>query len=72
MAGRSAQPGYGTLACGVTLFTLAQGARPRFGKRGAGQESDPEFLDRIQALAAPFSLAEGETKTLSLKLNAVP
>ena len=37
-----------------------------------GQESDPEFLDRIRALAAPFSLAEGEAKTLSLKLNAVP
>jgi hypothetical protein len=37
-----------------------------------GQESDPDFLDRIQALAARFSLTEGETKTLNLKLNALP
>jgi hypothetical protein len=37
-----------------------------------GQESDPEFLDRIQTLAARFSLAEGESKTLNLKLNPAP
>jgi hypothetical protein len=37
-----------------------------------GQESDPDFLDRIQAIAARFSLTEGETKTLNLKLNALP
>ncbi len=38
----------------------------------AGEASDPEFLDRIQTLATRFTLGEGETKTLDLKLNSLP
>jgi uncharacterized protein (DUF2141 family) len=36
------------------------------------QESDLDFLARIQTLAMRFSLADGERKTLNLKLNTVP
>ena len=35
-------------------------------EQGAG--TDPEFLDRVKDRATEFSLADGETKTLSLKL----
>ena len=37
-----------------------------------GQERDPEFLDRIQALATRFALGEGESHTLDLKLHTAP
>jgi hypothetical protein len=37
-----------------------------------GQERDPDFLDRIQTLATRFSLGEGETQTLNLKLHTAP
>jgi hypothetical protein len=37
-------------------------------EQGAG--TDPEFLDRVKDRATEFSLADGETKTLSLKLVA--
>jgi hypothetical protein len=35
-------------------------------EQGAG--TDPEFLDRVKDRATEFSLGDGETKTLSLKL----
>jgi hypothetical protein len=34
-----------------------------------GESSDPEFLERIRAKATRFSLSEGETKSIDLKLN---
>ena len=37
-------------------------------KMEPGQNTDPEFLDRIRARATSFSLIEGETKTLELKV----
>jgi hypothetical protein len=37
-----------------------------------GQERDAEFLDRIQTSATPFTLGEGGTRILSLKLNTPP
>ena len=37
-----------------------------------GQETDPEFLDRIQSRVARLSLGEGETKVLDLKLSTAP
>jgi hypothetical protein len=37
-----------------------------------GQERDLEFLDRIQTLATPFALGEGETRMLNLKLHTSP
>jgi len=37
-----------------------------------GEEHDVEFLDRIQTLATPFVLGEGETQTLNLKLHTAP
>jgi hypothetical protein len=33
-----------------------------------GQESDPEFLERLRSLATPFSLGEGEQRSVSLKI----
>jgi hypothetical protein len=39
-------------------------------EQGAG--TDPEFLDRIKDRATEFSLNDGETKTLSLKLVTSP
>jgi hypothetical protein len=38
-------------------------------KMEPGQNTDPEFLDRIRARATSFSLIEGETKTLELKVT---
>jgi hypothetical protein len=35
------------------------------------QTSDPDYLDRIQNRASRFSLGEGETKTLDLKLATI-
>jgi carboxypeptidase family protein len=35
-----------------------------------GESSDPEFLERIRSKATPFSVNEGETKTLDLKLSS--
>ena len=35
-----------------------------------GEGSDPEFLERIRAKAMAFSLSEGETKSIDLKLNS--
>jgi hypothetical protein len=35
-----------------------------------GDATDPEFLDRIKARATPFSLLEGDTKVLDLKISA--
>jgi hypothetical protein len=32
-----------------------------------GQESDPEFLERMRTLATPFGLADGERRALTLK-----
>jgi hypothetical protein len=37
-----------------------------------GQERDLEFLDRIQTLATRFTLGEGETQMLNLKLRDAP
>jgi carboxypeptidase family protein len=39
-------------------------------EQGAG--TDPEFLDRVKDRATEFSLNDGETKTLSLKLETSP
>ena len=36
------------------------------------QATDPDYLDRIQNRGSRFSLGEGETKTLDLKLALVP
>lgn len=33
-----------------------------------GQETDPEFLERLRSLATPFSLGEGEQRSISLKI----
>jgi hypothetical protein len=35
----------------------------------AGQWSDPEFLESIRNRASTFSLMEGETKTVDVKLT---
>jgi protocatechuate 3,4-dioxygenase beta subunit len=35
-----------------------------------GEASDPEFLDRVKARATAFSLNDGETKTVDLKISA--
>jgi hypothetical protein len=35
-----------------------------------GESSDPEFLERIRTKATRFSLFEGETKSIDLKLNS--
>jgi hypothetical protein len=35
-----------------------------------GQNTDPEFLGRVQPRATTFSLLDGETKTLDLKLSS--
>ena len=35
-----------------------------------GQASDPEFLERVRSKATAFSLSEGETKSIDLKLNS--
>jgi len=35
-----------------------------------GEATDPEFLERIRAKATAFSLSEGETKSIDLKLNS--
>jgi hypothetical protein len=35
-----------------------------------GEASDPEFLDRLKARAVSFSLLDGDTKTLDLKISA--
>lgn len=37
-----------------------------------GEATDPEFLERVQPGATTFSLNEGETKTLDLKLTSLP
>ena len=37
-----------------------------------GQSGDPDFLKLIRDRATIFSLGDGEVKTLSLKLIAVP
>ena len=34
-----------------------------------GESSDPDFLDSVKSKATPFSINEGETKTLTLKLS---
>lgn len=36
------------------------------------EATDPEFLDRIQARATRLTLGEGESKTIDLKLSAIP
>ncbi len=33
-----------------------------------GQETDPEFLERLRSLATAFSLGEGEQRSVSLKI----
>ena len=35
-----------------------------------GESTDPEFLERIQAKATRISLAEGETKSIDVKVNS--
>jgi hypothetical protein len=37
-----------------------------------GQLSDPEFLDKVSIRATPITLREGETRTVDLKISAVP
>ena len=34
-----------------------------------GESSDPDFLERVRMRATPFSIGEGETMTLDLKLS---
>jgi hypothetical protein len=34
-----------------------------------GEQSDPDFLDSVKSKATAFSIGEGETKTLNLKLS---
>ena len=36
-----------------------------------GQAGDPEFLARVREEARAFSLAEGETKSVDVKLSAI-
>ena len=36
-----------------------------------GGETDPETLEQLESKAATFSLDDGETKALDLKLNSV-
>jgi len=36
-----------------------------------GEANDPEFLGRVEPRATPFSLADGDTRTLNLRLNSV-
>jgi hypothetical protein len=38
----------------------------------AGEWQDPEFLERVKSRATSFTLADGETKGLDLKLTIVP
>ena len=33
-----------------------------------GESTDPEFLDRVKDRAVPFSLSDGGTKALDLKI----
>ena len=35
-----------------------------------GDASDPDFLDRVQPKATRFTLGEGETKSLDLKITS--
>ena len=35
-----------------------------------GESNDPDFLERVRTKATTFSLNDGETKTLDLKLNS--
>ena len=37
----------------------------------SGQASDPEFLTRAREEAKPFSLDEGETKAVDIKLSTL-
>jgi hypothetical protein len=37
-----------------------------------GDTNDPDFLDRLDTRATRFALSEGETKTLDLKVAALP
>jgi hypothetical protein len=37
-----------------------------------GQQSDPEFLELVRAVSMPFEVAEGEAKTLSLRVARHP
>jgi hypothetical protein len=37
-----------------------------------GEASDPELLDRLKVNATAFSLRDGETKQLDLRLSAIP
>jgi hypothetical protein len=37
-----------------------------------GANSDPEFLDRIKERATEFSMTEGETKNLDLRIVPAP
>ena len=37
-----------------------------------GQLTDPEFLDRVTAAAARFTIAEGEKKVVDVRLSALP
>jgi carboxypeptidase family protein len=39
-------------------------------KMQPGQNTDPEFLERIRGRASSFTLLEGETRTIDLKLNS--
>ena len=34
-----------------------------------GETGDPDFLENLRTRASPFSLLEGETRTIDLKLN---
>jgi hypothetical protein len=36
----------------------------------AGEETNPEFLERLKPLGTTFRLADGEKKALTLKLSA--
>ena len=40
-------------------------------KLETGQWTDPDFLERLRFKATAFTLSEGETKTVDLKLNTV-
>ncbi len=37
-----------------------------------GEQTDPEFLERVRPRATRFSLADGEAKTMYLPMQAIP
>ena len=42
------------------------------GRVDDGETTDPDFLDRLQTSATSFSIADGESRTLDLRVTSVP